>query len=279
MTTELYLIPNTTEASTPMQAFMDLSAHYKQVLPVLDGVLAESLAGGRKWLKMMGLRLPVIAVDHTKPDQLKHDLEKIAGQKWVFVTDAGYPCIADPGWGLVKMARSLGFNVHLLPGTSAIIAAIALSGLSSQRFAFNGYLPKEATALKEALKELELASAPKDGSWQGAALQVFIEVPHRYKTMLMACLEHLSDSTFLVVATEVANEGQNIQVRRVGEWKKIQMTASDLEPQVAVFLLLNEDKRMATEFKSSKTRQTKEGPTFGKTKTSSKKQTRNPFFR
>lgn len=247
MTTELYLIPNTTQGNTAMQPMMDLSEHYKRVLPELDGVLAESLAGGRKWLKMIDKRLPVIAVDHRKLDQLQYDLEQIKGGKWAYVTDAGYPCIADPGAVIVKIARSLGYTVHLLPGTSAIVAAIALSGLSSQRFAFHGYLPKEPAALKEALKELEAGSAPKDESWQGASLQAFIEVPHRFKSMVKSCLEALSDSTWLGIACEVANTGQDIQVKRVRDWKKEIAQrlekGEETESCVAVFLVLNEEKR------------------------------------
>lgn len=243
MKTEIILVPNSTEASTPMLASMDLSSHYKQILPEIQGVLAESLAGGRKWLKKLQMQLPVLALDHTKADQLRFDLEKIKGQTWVYVTDAGYPCIADPGSVIVKMAREMNYKVHLLPGTSAIVAAIALSGLSSQRFSFHGYLPREESSLKAALLDLERSSYPKDESWQKGALQVFIEVPHRYTVMLRTCIQTLDDKTWLAVAREVGNEGQSIEVKTISAWKRELKDLDEKKSEVAVFLLINEEKK------------------------------------
>jgi 16S rRNA (cytidine1402-2'-O)-methyltransferase len=271
MKTEIILVPNTTEAATPMMHAMDLSAHYKQVLPPIDGVLSESLAGGRKWLKMLGRQLPVLAVDHTKIDQLRFDLSKIQGQTWVYVTDAGYPCIADPGSIIVKTAREMDYNVHLLPGTSAIIAAIALSGLSSQRFAFHGYLPREEEKLKRALKELESDSKPKDDSWQGAFLQVFIEVPHRFHTVFKTALSTLEDKTQLAIASEVGNQGQRIEVKSIGEWKKDRV-CEEKESKVAVFLLINEEKAPKKIFKSFPSSEPYRKPPFKKTVSKGKRE-------
>lgn len=238
---KLILIPHSTEGNSPVRAAFDLSAHTRLFLPSLDGLFAESLSGGRRFLKNMGLTLPlVVAGKDTLERQLQADLEAARGQTWAFVSDAGYPCLADPGASLVQKARQLGFDVDLLPGTSSIFAAIALSGLPAQRFAFHGYLPRAEEACTDALLDMEQGSRISCGNWQGFQLQIFIETPYRHATLMRRSLQTLDPSTWLCVASEIGNEGQCIRSHTIAQWRKL---SPEPESLVAVYLLLGEKER------------------------------------
>lgn len=217
---KLILIPQPmVEASDEKDSF-NLKDHLQNHLPKLDGIFAESAKGARSWLKSMGLQLPFFIFNRdTRLAQLKFDLEQAKEGTWGYVSDAGYPCIADPGSLLVEMARTCGFEVDLMPGTSSIFAAIALSGLQAQRFEFHGYLPAEKEKLKTTLQNLERKSQ-SDGSWQGGSLQIFIEAPYRHLSTLKILLETLKPSTFLCIASDIGGKKQLIRTQRVSSFKK-----------------------------------------------------------
>ena len=81
------------------------------------------------------------------------------GAAIALVSDAGMPLISDPGWKLVRDARSAGLNVTVVPGASAALAAIAMSGLPTDRFMFCGFLPPKSAARRKALEELAAIQA------------------------------------------------------------------------------------------------------------------------
>jgi 16S rRNA (cytidine1402-2'-O)-methyltransferase len=238
MESQLILIPQTVAGNSAMLSRFDLTAHLTEHLPHLDGLFAESLSGGRQFLKKLQRHIPIVVIDKKTPlDHIKHYLADAKGQTWAFVSDCGYPCIADPGSTLVQQARSLQFKVHLFPGTSAILGAITLSGIIFERFCFQGYLPRDSEPKKQALQHLEQISRGLPWQPDSPCLQVFIETPYRHQKMVTSCLDFLMPETLLCVASEIGNEDQLIRTLTVKQWK-IYINSHPEEERVAVYMIL-----------------------------------------
>ncbi len=129
------------------------------------------------------------------------------------VSEAGMPAVADPGSSVVRAAHALGLPVQPLVGPSSLLLALAASGLNGQNFAFVGYLPIDAAARVQRVRELE-ALAYKTGQ-----TQLFIEVPHRNAQLWQALLSSLKPNTYLSVATGLTLSNAQMQSATVSEWK------------------------------------------------------------
>ena len=197
----------------------------------LDGLIAESERGGRRYLEQFqGLKHPPrmmpIAVwnDPQQREDLTWFLEPLLqGEHWGFVSDAGMPCIADPGARLVARARELNLEVVVLPGPSAPLMALLLSGLPSQQFCFHGYPPKEPTERAHWVDRCVAATGT----------HLCIEAPYRNRALLETLLERLPVGTKLCVALDLMQPSQEVWVRRVEEWGERQACVED---RPAVFL-------------------------------------------
>ena len=110
------------------------------------------------------------------------------------ISEAGLPAVADPGAALVQAAHQIGIRVVALPGPSALLLALAASGLNGQSFAFVGYLPVEAAARSARIRELEALSR------RTAQTQLMIETPYRNEALLSALLAHLQATTRVSVS-------------------------------------------------------------------------------
>lgn len=200
-----------------------------EVLPVatrlwvdkLQGLIAESERGGRRFLSRflaapIVRRLPIALLnEHTPAKDMDFLLEPIKkGEVWGVVSDAGMPCIADPGALLVARARQCNISVEALMGPSSPVLALLLSGLSAQSFAFHGYLPKEPLRRQQRIRTLE------QRAHQEAATQLFIEAPYRNEPLFQELLVELQEKTVLGVALELHAPQQEVLVRSVGSWKK-----------------------------------------------------------
>ncbi len=130
------------------------------------------------------------------------------------VSEAGMPAIADPGASVVRAAHALGLGVVPLVGPVSLMLALAASGLNGQHFAFVGYLPQEATARAQRLRELE-ALAVKTGQ-----TQLFIETPYRNEALLQGLLAALKPTTRLAVCCGVTLPQQAVFSAAVSDWKK-----------------------------------------------------------
>ena len=118
----------------------------------------------------------------------------LAGQDIGLISDAGLPAVADPGAQLVAAAHAAGLTVRPLPGPSALLLALAASGLNGQSFAFVGYVPQEASAQAARLQELEALSRKLDQT------QLMIETPYRNAALLRGLLAVLAPQTRLSVS-------------------------------------------------------------------------------
>jgi 16S rRNA (cytidine1402-2'-O)-methyltransferase len=176
------------------------------------------------------VQLPIkLLNEHTKPIELPELIDPIVrGERWGLISDAGLPCLADPGAPLVLLAHQHHVQVIAFPGPSSMILALQLSGLNGQRFAFHGYLPREIPLLTQRLRELEKISHQED------ATQIWIEAPYRSAKMAEIIIETLQPSTFLCMALSITTPRQRIRTQKVIEWRK---ELFSIEKEPAVFLL------------------------------------------
>jgi 16S rRNA (cytidine1402-2'-O)-methyltransferase len=145
------------------------------------------------------------------------------------LSEAGCPAIADPGASLVEQAHRAGFRVVPLVGPSSIVLALMASGLEGQRFAFRGYLPREAMERKKTIVELERRSRAEKET------EIFIETPYRNDVLLAALLQTCDPKTKLCVAVDLTLPTESIKTLRVGDWRR---TKAAIGRRPTVFLLL-----------------------------------------
>lgn len=157
-----------------------------------------------------------------KPASEGHDLG--------LLSEAGLPAVADPGAGLVEAAHAAGIEVVPLAGPSALLLALAASGLNGQSFAFVGYLPQEPDARLRRLRELEAWSR------NSRQTQLFIEAPYRNQSMADAAVAALQPGTRLSISCGLTLDGGWTRSLPVHAWRRGPVQVSDQMP--AVFALL-----------------------------------------
>ncbi len=142
--------------ATPIGNLGDLTPRAADVLRRADLVLAEDKRVTAKLLAHSGAKTRLANYnDHTNEAERARIVSQLGDQAIALVSDAGTPLISDPGYKLVRDARAAGHAVHTLPGPSAVIAALTLAGLPTDRFLFAGFLPSKAKARADAIAELQ----------------------------------------------------------------------------------------------------------------------------
>ncbi len=231
MTGKLLLLPNLLDESLPYEPY--LPASVPLAVSSLQGLIAESEKAGRRYLRRFVshehmAKTPLKTLnEHTPPkelDELLIPLER--GETWGLISDAGLPCIADPGADLVAKAIQKKIAVETFAGPSSILMALQLSGFQGQRFCFHGYLPREIPQLEQKIKELEKRSCEET--------QIWIEAPYRSMKMLEFLKKILQTSTRLCVAVQLTTANQRVASQRVEKWIK---DSFSIEKEPAVFLL------------------------------------------
>ncbi|MCD9006583.1 16S rRNA (cytidine(1402)-2'-O)-methyltransferase [Luteimonas sp. XNQY3] len=181
--------------ATPIGNLGDLSPRAQAVLRSVDAICAEDTRHTRQLLGHFGIERPLIALHEHNEDGLAARLvERLqAGESLALVSDAGTPLVSDPGFRLVRAAREAGLRVSPVPGPSALIAALSVAGLPSDRFVFEGFLPARAGARRERLQVL--ASEPRT--------VLFYESSHRIEEMLDDAVQAFGGARPAVVAREL----------------------------------------------------------------------------
>jgi 16S rRNA (cytidine1402-2'-O)-methyltransferase len=171
--------------ATPIGNARDISLRALEILRSCDVIAAEDTRVTAKLLAIHGISRPLIAYNDHNGQQMRPRilarLEK--GERVVLVSDAGTPLVSDPGYKLVREAIAAGASIVALPGPSAVLAALTLSGLPSDRFLFAGFLPSKSGERKTALEELKSIRATL----------VFFESAQRLDESLTAMAESLGD--------------------------------------------------------------------------------------
>jgi 16S rRNA (cytidine1402-2'-O)-methyltransferase len=220
----LYCIP-TPLGGTPREA---LPAPAITAIRSLGDFVVENAKSARAFLG--ALDMPVrelsIKVIGEEPDPLAPLRAKRA---LGLLSEAGCPAIADPGAALVEQAHREGFRVMPLVGPSSIVLALMASGLEGQRFAFCGYLPRDAAQRRKKILSLESRSRAEKET------QIFIETPYRNDALLGGLLESCKPQTRLCVAADLTLPTESIKTLSVSEWRR---TKTAIGRRPAVFLLL-----------------------------------------
>ena len=146
--------------ATPIGNLGDLSPRAADTLRRADLVLAEDKRVTAKLLAHAGAKVPMANYnDHTNEADRERIVARLASEAIALVSDAGTPLISDPGYKLVRAARAAGHAVFTIPGPSAVIAALTLAGLPTDRFLFLGFLPAKAKARADAIAEVASVKA------------------------------------------------------------------------------------------------------------------------
>lgn len=161
---------------TPIGNLGDLSRRVIEVLAQVDLIAAEDTRRTRQLLSYLGLHQPLTSYhEHNQASKGLELIEKLrSGQSIALVSDAGMPCISDPGGRLVAECVAADLPVLVIPGPSAAVTALAGSGLETERYAFEGFLPADRKARKARLLELQ----------KELRTMVLYEAPHRLKKTL-----------------------------------------------------------------------------------------------
>lgn len=215
----LHLLPNLLGDQADPQA--SLPASVFALVPTLDGLIAESETAARRFLSHFDLgerqarQVPVAVMrDESDVSEVNFLLEPVEqGQNWGLLSDAGLPCIADPGSRVVRRARQMNLPIEAHVGPSSILLALMLSGMRSQAFSFHGYLDKQPEARKKQVQTLE------NRSREEGMTQIAIEAPFRNAHTLETLVETLSDDTQLAVAWNLTLPDQQVLSRKVGDWR------------------------------------------------------------
>lgn len=217
-TARLVLIPNRI-SEAPAELFF--TEAWKDEVRPLRHFLVEHLRSARQFLSALrlyddigSLHLQVLNVDTPVSDVPGLMKPLLEGNSMGVISESGCPGIADPGAQAVAFAHDRGITVRPLVGPSSIVLALMASGMSGQRFSFNGYLPVQSPPLQEAIRKAERISREHQST------QIFIESPHRNMRLLETLLQTLSPATRLAVALDLTGSAESVISRRVADWKK-----------------------------------------------------------
>jgi 16S rRNA (cytidine1402-2'-O)-methyltransferase len=188
--------------ATPIGNLADLSARARAALEAADVIAAEDTRHTLALLKAFGIDKPLISLHgHNEAQRVPQLIARLeAGESVALVSDAGTPLLSDPGFQLVQRAAQAGIAVHTIPGPSAITAALAIAGLPTDRFCFEGFLPARAAQRRTALAGLA----------HEARTLVFFEAPHRIAATLSDMAAEFGAQRLGVVARELTKMHETI---------------------------------------------------------------------
>lgn len=189
----------------------------------LRNFIAERAKTTRRFIKSLE---PPYQISELEIEELeKHDAGNIdkylnplrRGKDVGLISEAGCPCIADPGGLIVAQAYREQIKVVPLVGPSSILLAMMASGMNGQAFTFHGYLPVKIDKLKSRLKKLE-SEAQKTGY-----AQIFMETPYRSHKVIETILKSLMPRTRLCIAKNINTKVEEIKTMKISEWRKIKL--------------------------------------------------------
>jgi 16S rRNA (cytidine1402-2'-O)-methyltransferase len=188
--------------ATPIGNLDDITLRALRVLSEADVIAAEDTRHTRALLARHGLDRPLLALhEHNEERQAPRLLERLQGGESVaLVSDAGTPLLSDPGYRMVGLAASAGIEVVAIPGPSAVTAALSISGLPTDRFSFEGFLPSRHAARLRALEELQ--GEPRT--------LVFFESSHRIAASLADMATALGEERQAAVCREMTKQFETV---------------------------------------------------------------------
>lgn len=199
--------------ATPIGNLEDISARALSVLKQVALVAAEDTRHSGTLLSHFGIRAELISLhDHNEAERAPLLVARLeAGESVALISDAGTPLISDPGFELVRAARAAGITVTPVPGASALIAALSVSGLPTDRFVFEGFLPAKPAARRERLAALAAETRTL----------VFYESVHRLKESLADMAAAFGAARPAVLARELTKLHEQVRdgaLQTLVEW-------------------------------------------------------------
>lgn len=206
-TAALYIV------ATPLGNLGDITRRALEVLESVDLIAAEDTRNSQKLLNHFGIKVPMMALhEHNERERADEIITKLeSGQSIALISDAGTPLISDPGYTLVSRLHELGLKVIPIPGPSALVAGLSVSGLPTDRFCFEGFLPSKTGAREKALEALK----------QEERTLVFYEAPHRIVATLASIGNVFGDDRLVTLARELTKMYETIKRDTAGallEW-------------------------------------------------------------
>jgi 16S rRNA (cytidine1402-2'-O)-methyltransferase len=186
---ELYLV------ATPIGDMTDIAPRALDILNIVDIVAVEDKRRSSRLFSHFGIKTPMISYhDHSEEKQVKKIIDELlCGKSVALISDAGTPLISDPGFKLVNAAKDKSIKVSPIPGPCALIAAISASGLPSNRFIFEGFLPAKSIARITKIQNISADSRTI----------IFYEAPHRILETLIDMIKVIGPSRKIVLAREL----------------------------------------------------------------------------
>lgn len=235
----LYLIPTPIGDTAPEQT---IPAQTIEVVRKLDYFIVENLRTARRFISKAGSSKPIDEIEFVIHDKHFDSRETgsllqplLEGKDGGLLSEAGTPCIADPGGAVVAQAHEWGIQVVPLSGPNAIILALMASGFNGQAFRFHGYLPIPENEAVQSLKSLE------QQSFNTGETQIFIETPFRNNAMIERIIKHCKADTLLCVAVEISTSSEKIITLPVAAWQTKQFNFHKVP---AVFLIWSANKNV-----------------------------------
>jgi 16S rRNA (cytidine1402-2'-O)-methyltransferase len=198
----LYLV------GTPIGNLDDMTFRAIEVLQKVDTIAAEDTRHTGKLLHHFQIKTPQISYhEHNRLERIPDLLRRLQGGASIaLVTDAGMPCVSDPGYELVKACGETGLSVVPIPGVTAVITGLAASGLRSDRFAFEGFLPAKENARVLMLEKIKSEDRTL----------IFYEAPHRMRETLASMAAVFGSDRELTIARELTKRHEEFWRGTVG---------------------------------------------------------------
>jgi len=230
----LYLIP-CTMGDTPVSQV--LPPYNFEIVRQLRHFIVESRKSAVRFLISLDKTFPVDDCTFSELSEHtgeKEDISKLLlplekGESMGIISDAGCPCVGDPGSRAVEIAQKKNFRVVPLVGPNSMLMALMASGFNGQNFAFNGYLPVKNGERESKIKQLE------NRAYKENQTQLFIEAPYRNQKMFEAILKACKAETRLCIASGITTKDEFISTKTIAQWKKEK--APSFEKVPAIFLI------------------------------------------
>ena len=229
----LYLIPSViTEDNIEDQ----IPSGHLNYINQIDEFAVENLRTARRYLRSIGFtkdfdEMVFHVVDKRTDDTTMEKIitSLIQGKNIGLLSEAGLPCVADPGAKLVFNAHEKDISVFPLSGPSSIFLALMTSGFNGQSFTFHGYLPIDKNQLTQKIKKIE------EESYKNGYSQLFMETPYRNMQMLDSLLKTCKSTTYLSIAANILSTNQYLKTKSIEQWKKSKLP--ELHKKPCVFIL------------------------------------------
>ena len=213
----LYLIP----APISEQSLNHMPHVVHDTIRGLDYFIVEKVRTARRFIRSISPDFDIDGSTFYELDKRDHqhndkEIREIlsSGRNIGLMSEAGLPCIADPGNKIVDLARSYYYSIVPLTGPSSIFMALMASGLNGQQFTFHGYLPIKEPELIKKLKTIQGNLSKSNYT------HIFIETPYRNQKLYRALISKLPDHMKLCIAQEISALGEDIQTKTIKDWKR-----------------------------------------------------------